>query len=364
MTTEKKGSKKRNKKNKTSPWVALRWFFSTILTVICLLGILYGTVHLLSRTDGCRSLIEDKLEEQLGYPVAIESTATDSKLNLIIAGLLTDDFQKPGQPGYGVEMAIIDWSLMGLLLPDHDIIRSVTLKRANLSLVRDEKGAWSPEAFAPMAMWLAQWARFNVTGKGNTESMPTVAPAKKPSDKKKKVEKGIDQKAWEKINMELSGCGIRWWDEEGHELASAIGINIFSTPVDVPKRRLQHYRVEIEKAEAVGKQQADDLIFELLATQGHHILLCFNADWKPVEVKRSIELPPASKPLQQVVNPERLPLQPEYKSEPIPEVKPVRTIERAGELYDDLETDELIEQIRDVLQEALPDQEMPVGRNI
>ncbi|NCC52531.1 MAG: hypothetical protein EOM20_15115 [Spartobacteria bacterium] len=369
MTTGKSARKTKSERNLPRAGVAARLFLSTVLTLACLAGILYGTAHLLARTEGFRGIIEEKLEDRLGYPVTIESTATDSRLNLIVAGLMTSDFNKPGQPGYGVELIVIDWSPLGLVLPDRDIVRSVRVKRANLSLALNEKGEWAPEAFAPMAMWLAQWARFDV-GDKEKSAMPAVAPEQKKPVGKKAGSKEIDQQVWEQVRLELDGCGIRWWDHRGHEMASALDINLFSTPVDVPKRRLQHYRVEIGEASAVGRQEASDLVFELLATQGHHILLRFIADWRPVTTKKPVReiakeeiVPPvvsrpAPAPTTEVYSPP--PVQPVERPVPTPEPVPVveyaETFETIEDSYTDPETDALLEEIRHALQDALPDE--------
>jgi hypothetical protein len=257
--------------------VAGRWLLTCLVTLVCIAAIVYGAGHLLVRTEGFKGLLAEKIEEHLAMPVQIEAVGLDAEWNLVVTGLLTERFGQAGVPGFGVEQAVIDWSLPGLLFTDRPMINRLRFKRANLALAQNDKGQWEPALCAPLAMWLARWARFNM-GRDEEPHTP-VAVAEKNS--RNRLDKDSDKlpEGLRSMQLELQDCGVRWWNRNGRELAAAMGIDVISTPVTLPQRHVQHYRVEMDEAYTIGNRHVRDVLFELLSTQGHHIMLCFKAEW-------------------------------------------------------------------------------------
>jgi hypothetical protein len=244
---------------------------------------LYAAVLLLSRTEGCRTLLAEQLSERTGVELRIEGLRVGWKFDVEARNVHTVPAPEPGQPGFAAASVRLNGPWYRGLFSGRPRLESITADDIDISLVLSETGTWEPAALAPLAEWLQKWGRFNLPAARHPEE-------KKPSTSKGKKEGTEDNSdkedqpsVLEEIPILLTGGEITWWDAHGHLLGAADGLTVESSPLSVPDRDLHHYRLRIESGATAQGDDVENLLVELLSTRGHHIVLALRADWKSAQ---------------------------------------------------------------------------------
>lgn len=167
-----------------------------VWVAVAMLLIAYVGIHILSRTDGFRSLVADKVSNGTRLPVALKSCGATPLLGLHLEGL---DF-------YGVQMpdVRIKFNLLSLFSATRPLIRQLDIEGMEVQLKRiPDSGNWEPLVLHNMGTKLGAVLGLNPAPLQNNASLPQF-PAYVIN---------------EKTLLQLSRAKIVWHDEQNRELA-------------------------------------------------------------------------------------------------------------------------------------------------
>jgi len=185
MARKKVASKKKKGRLKRNLWAGL---------LIAL--ILYISTHILSRTEGIRSMVADKISNGTRLPVALESCGTTPLLGLHLQGL---DF-------YGVRMpdVRVKFNFFSFLSKARPLVRELHIKGLEVKLTRvPETGNWEPLVLHGLGSKLGAVLGVNPVQRGIDNTLPHF-PAY--------VING-------KTLLQLRRAKVIWHDEQKRELA-------------------------------------------------------------------------------------------------------------------------------------------------
>ena len=183
MAKKKKGSLKR------------RWKRNTIASLL-MCFVLYVGIHIISRTEGARSLVADKISNGTRQPIALESCGTTPLLGLRLKGL---GFQ-------GVEMpdVKISFNWFSFLSKTKPFVKQLRIQELEIQFRRvPDSGNWEPLVLHGVGSRLGAVLGLNPAQMGEDESLPKF-PAY-----------AIN----EKTLLQLDRAKVVWRDENGHEIA-------------------------------------------------------------------------------------------------------------------------------------------------
>lgn len=231
-----------------------------------LLAIAYGAALLLSRTEGMRYLVRDRIEAAIGMPASIGAMRMTPALDAIL-----EDISLGETNTIQVRKVEIAGSLREKL-KGGAWMQSVRVAGCTLTLKLSPSGRWTPAALEPLSGWSAQWCGIKIpvpppaaasgrSGAADAEKTPDAAAQK------------FETAGFHRIPVTLVGGKIIWRDAEGNELASAGDIEVHLTPLKTQAREIQHVVLSAGHIRSAAGDYITGLFVELLSTQGHHILL-------------------------------------------------------------------------------------------
>ena len=245
-----------------------------ILGCVGLLAVAYGAALLLSRTDGMRYLVGDRLEQQLGLPVRIGAMRLTPGLDLVLENVTTDDART-----IQVERLEISGSLLQKL-KGRPWLQSAEITGCRLAMTQSPGGRWSPAACMPMSEWLVRWCGIRIPSlplTGAPGQAKDSAPGEKTLDA---ADLGVNESRGfhHQIPLKLRNGKIIWQDAQGGELASAGDIEVHITPLRTQTREMQHAVFSAGHVRSAAGDYITGIFVELLSTQGHHVLLAQRAN--------------------------------------------------------------------------------------
>ncbi len=158
--------------------------------------ILYIGIHILSRTDGTRSWVADKISNGTRLPVALESCAATPLLGLRLEGLSF----------YGAQMpdVRIKFNWFSFLSKSTPLVRQLDIRGLEVELKRvPDTGNWEPLVLHGLGSKLGVVLGLNPVQMGANNTLPKF-PAR-----------AIN----EKTLLQLSRAKVVWHDEQNRELA-------------------------------------------------------------------------------------------------------------------------------------------------
>ncbi len=181
--TAKKGSKRRRLKRNL--WAGL---------LIAL--ILYVGIHIISRTDGARSAVADKISNGTRLPVALERCGTTPLLRLHLKGL---DF-------YGVQMrdVRIKFNFFSFLSKKTPLVKQLDIRELQVKFQRvPDSGNWEPLVLHSLGSKLGAVLGLNPVQTQIDNTLPKFPP----------------YVINEKTLLQLKRAKVVWHDEKNRELA-------------------------------------------------------------------------------------------------------------------------------------------------
>lgn len=158
--------------------------------------ILYVGIHVISRTEGARSMVADKISNGTRLPVALESCGATPLLGLHLKGL---DFYGVQMPDVRVKFNWFSW-----LSKETPFVRQLNIRGMEVKLKRvPDSGNWEPLVLHGLGSKLGA-----VLG---------LSPATMPADDA--LPKFPAYAINEKTLLQLSRAKVRWFDEQNRELA-------------------------------------------------------------------------------------------------------------------------------------------------
>lgn len=244
-------------------WVLAGRFVKTLLIVA---AILYVAALVLSRTEGFRTLVEDRLSRAARMKVKIESCHATLGLSVVMRGIRSEETGAVVRAQAVCRRAVVDWALPG---PGRRGAQAeVTAEGLEVDLAWVD-GQWHPAALAGPAARVAEWLKIPLPqaqkaggGPRNRQEELLAEAAPQPA-------------VWSgpPLQVSIGGGALRWWTDQPTPVAEAGGLRLAMTPLVVPDRLLTHYLVEAATINVRGDLLAAPVRMELLDTGEQQVLL-------------------------------------------------------------------------------------------
>jgi hypothetical protein len=203
-----------------------------LATVLIILIVLLVTVFFAVRTRGGHEFIEERIEKHLGVEIDAERMRIGWPYALVLEDMRTDGFDEEGDmPGFAAQEVRVGPSLRARY--------RIFIRRGHLRLVETESRLWDPAFFA----------RLGELPYGDLADVTRMLPL-----------------AAGRVEFELSGGRVEWFDRSNSILASAHGINYRVTPVRVPGRTMQHHSLSLYSMTRPNGARMSDVSREWLSS--------------------------------------------------------------------------------------------------
>jgi hypothetical protein len=162
-----------------------------VITAVIILLILYVGIHILSRTEGARSAVADKISNGTRLPVALKGCGTTPLMGLKLDGLAF----------YGVEMpdVKIKFNWFAFLSKHKPLVRQLEIDGLEVNLKRiPVNGNWEPLVLHGIGSRLGAVLGLNPVQGGAMDNLPKF-PAYVINDK---------------TLLKLSRAKVIWYDEQ------------------------------------------------------------------------------------------------------------------------------------------------------
>ncbi len=172
-----------------------KWKRQLIITGLVAL-ILYIGVHILSRTEGARSAVADKLSNGTRQQISIDKCGATALLGLHLQGLRFQGVEMPD-----VKMSFNWFSIFSKETP---FVKQLRIKGMEMQFRRiPTTGNWEPLVLNGVGSRMGAVLGLNPTQMGDDESLPKFPPSV------------INAKTL----LQLERCKVVWKDENGREIA-------------------------------------------------------------------------------------------------------------------------------------------------
>ncbi len=204
----------------------------SLVTLLIILIVLLVTVFFAVRTRGGHEFIEERIEKHLGVGVTAERMRIGWPYALVLEDVRTEGFDEEGdKPGFAAQEVRLGPSLRARYC--------LFIRRGHLRLVETENQMWAPACFA----------RLGELPYGDLADVTRMLPL-----------------VTGRVELELNGGRVEWFDQHAGILASAHGVNYCVTPVRVPGRAMQHHALSLYSMTRPNGARMSDVSREWLSS--------------------------------------------------------------------------------------------------
>ncbi len=223
-----------------------RNLFSTVLVML----ILYAGIHALSRTEGARTAIADKISNGTRQPVALKECAATPLLGLRLKGV---SFQ-----GVEIPEAIVSFNWFSFLSHQMPFVRQLDLVGAEVKFKRvPGSGYWEPLVLNEISMRLGEAVGLESakpSGDGVLPKFPAYV---------------INARTM----LQLRGGTVAWFDESGRELALLSGVVLGVKDGRFIDRRVLQTIIECAKIRLASGRSLDGFRLEAFRVEGADLVM-------------------------------------------------------------------------------------------
>lgn len=269
------------KRVKTEPETSKACGSSGLLGLIRLLLILaaiaYITSLLVSRTEGFRSLVADRLEREIGLPVKIGGSHAKLNLDLVLESIRTEDDGRQNQPGVRASRVELEWSPWRSLRRGRIALDAVTVVTGDVTFATTVSGQWEPAPIAPLSEKVASWIGLDL--KRHVKPDAAVAPRASSGKPKEKSEKRRSAPP----RLRIRNVDVSWWTEGDAPIGQLRGLSLTASSLAADDRVITHYVLKLGSAEGAKGFRADDVTLELVDAGDQQVVLTLRSDDSPVK---------------------------------------------------------------------------------
>lgn len=246
-------SRNRNVSSPTHVGMAL---YRATMTVLVLALILYVAALVLSRTDGFRSIMEERVRDRWQWPVQVTAFRVTPRLNLEARGIETDGMAAGNKPGLRVERVLWVWTWKGVLHPAHRAVSRVEMEGAQFVFQADPAGVMQPARFAAMARDLAQRVGFPPEERRSDPALDALGLALH----------------WDKVD-------VYWLDGRGSGMGALHGVTYSGSDLALPGHDLRYHRLFVDTVVRPDGGTDRDVLLEWFLLDGEH-------RWMPISRRK------------------------------------------------------------------------------
>lgn len=207
--------------------------------------ILYIGAHVLSRTEGIRSLVADKISNGTRLPVSLKRCGMTPLMGLRLEDLVIQGAEMPDVK--------LSFNWFYFLHKGQPFVRQLRLKDAEFRFRRVPKtGNWEPLVMHGVASRLGAVVGVNPVEMGKDESLPQFPLY------------AINSKTV----LKLQDTKVMWLDEKNNELASIEKANLYVRMAQLIKRRVIQTIVSCKQVTLASRRVLDDFRLETVQVQG------------------------------------------------------------------------------------------------
>ena len=215
-----------------------------IITGLILL-VLYIGAQGISRTDGVRNAVADKISNGTRLPVTLESCGATPLLGLKLKGLMI--------PGVEVPEVELSFNWFSFLSKDSPFVKQLELRNAKVRFKRiPESGNWQPLVLNGVARRLGAVVGLNPTEEQKDDNLPVFPPY------------AINAKT----QLRVHGAKVSWLDEKGLELAYLLDGDLKETTGRFTKRKAVQTLVKCGQIRLASGRILDDFKLEAFRVEG------------------------------------------------------------------------------------------------
>jgi len=136
-----------------------RWLESITrfwVTIVIIGAILYFAAYAISRSDGFRDIVQQRLSELAGTPLAIREARADMSMNLVLEGINDSANHTNQLPGIDIAYAELKWRWIPLLTGNGWPFKHLHVRDGTFRFIQSADGTWSPlpELESRLAPWM------------------------------------------------------------------------------------------------------------------------------------------------------------------------------------------------------------------
>ncbi len=208
--------------------------------------IFYIGIHLISRTDGARTAVADKISNGTRLPVALESCGTTPLLGLHLEGL---DFYGVRMPDVRVKFNWFAW-----LSKETPLVRQLNIRGLEVKLARvPETGNWEPLVLHGFGSRLGAVLGVNPVQRGTDNTLPRFPP----------------YVINEKTLLQLRRAKVIWHDEQNRELAYVTDVDTRIKIVAFSDRKALQARLKCGHIKLASGHVLRDFQLEVVKIDGY-----------------------------------------------------------------------------------------------
>jgi len=233
------------KKKAVKAGAKIKMFRRRIITTALVFLILYIGVQVISRTEGVRKVVADKISNGTRLPVSLDKCGATPLLGLRLKGLVLPGVEMPD-----VKMSF-NWG--SFLSKDKPFVCKLSLKDAQVRFRRvPESGAWEPLVLNGVASRLGAVVGLNPAQVIEGDDLPVFPPY------------AIN----EKTQLRLRQTRVAWLDEKGRELAYILDGDLKGHEAGFIGRRVMQTIVQCGQIRLASGQVLDDFRLEAFRVEG------------------------------------------------------------------------------------------------
>ncbi len=277
----------RNVGNKSHEGRVRNFIIRFVRTSAVLLLIFYAAILLISRTDGFRHLVEDRISARTNSELHLGGVQINPRFEMLI-----HDIRMAGAPDdiaadFQIDSVRTSLSFHRLFSSGNSFPVLVEISGADLIFSRDENGGWLPAYFSERSGFFA-----DLVGAGVRDIM---AGSPESQDKSSGGETDLFDIRYSGFFGEESGflardVRIRWKEQDGSLLAELRDMNFDLTLLRVPGRKIQHCRFSAGYGLMVDGRSFQDMRMEFISAGGRTVILDLNLEWLD-DKQMSVESP-------------------------------------------------------------------------
>lgn len=268
---------KKNKKRKANEEAVRRGFFSRLrsffITWIIIGGILYVGLLILSRTEGFRYTIAEKVSDRLGLSITIRSSYLTPDLDLVLGGVMGGGGGVlPEEAGFSVEEVHMDLQPLRAIWHKASWVRGMELSHPSFNILREESG------FRPV--WLQEFIE------------PLLHVSRLDLAALQRESLGISSDSGIRQDRRIPRCRMMdsewfWRKKDGSVERHLAHLELLIDQIQLPERHFEYVRIRSANGE-VGEAVYDHFHVEWLEGGGRVIPLQGSIQWREPAARADI----------------------------------------------------------------------------
>jgi len=237
------------------------------VTLVVIVIILYAAMLMISRTDGFRGILRQRLENLSGIPISVEKVHANLSMDLVVEGLRGGNNLTNGIPSVIIGRAEMYWNILPLIRGTGWPFRKLNVTDCAIRFSQDKMGVWQPLTYLHQA--IAPWVEIEDEAGSEPNTM------------------AIEYLRQVRAKINVSNVTITWLGatDESVPRATIKGLNFRAEPVRPLGQDVLWCQMQIERSETEGIDRINQLDIEWIRQSDQDVVLRMGNE----ETKRNVQ---------------------------------------------------------------------------